>query len=284
MITAVKNIALICNPTLYNTKALQLTDRISMLLKREGVKHSTFAVYWPEHWEEFTEIWIIGGDGTANWLINRFPDLKLPLALFGGGSGNDLHWTLYGDISVEHQVMQVLRTKPRHIDAGSCNGKLFLNGVGIGFDGAIVKDLLGKRKLGGKASYLLSILKHIVGYHEKPCTLKMPAETLQDDYFMISVTNGKRFGGGFMVTPIAVVDDGLLDVNIVSRITALKRLRYMPVIEKGEHLALPFVQYRQVKQITITSPVMLPAHLDGEYMENTSFEITILPGRFSVLV
>lgn len=284
MIAADKNIALICNPTLYNTKALQLTDRISMLLKREGVKHSTFTVYWPEQWDGFTEVWVVGGDGTVNWLINRFPHLKLPLALFGGGSGNDLHWALYGDISVEHQVMQVLRGMPRSIDAGTCNGKLFLNGVGIGFDGAIVKALLGKRKLTGKASYLLAILKHIVGYHEKPCTLKMPAETLQDDYFMISITNGKRFGGGYMVTPIAIVDDGLLDVSIIGRITSLKRLRYLPVIEKGEHLALSFVQYRQVPQITITSPVVLPAHLDGEYMESDSFEISVLPGRFSIVV
>ncbi|HEU4632745.1 MAG TPA: hypothetical protein VFS22_02095, partial [Flavisolibacter sp.] len=203
--------------------------------------------------------------------------------VFAGGTGNDLHWMLYGDLTLERQAELVLEGRPRNIDAGVCNGKLFINGVGIGFDGAIVKDLLGKKKLAGKASYLLSILKHIVVYQEKPCTLQMPGETISQDCFMVSVANARRYGGGFHVAPKASLTDGLLDVNIVGKILAFSRMRYLPVMEKGEHLGLPFIQYRQTNKITISSASVLYAHMDGEYLAEKNFEIEVLPKRFSFI-
>lgn len=278
-----KHIAILCNPTPENQKALRIAGSIAILLSGMDIKHTIFSASWPKEWQEFTEAWIVGGDGTLNWFINQYRDFQLPLSVFEGGSGNDFHWMLYGDITVEQQVENILEASPRFVDAGSCNGKLFLNGVGIGFDGAIVNDLLGKKKLGGKASYLLSILKQIVGYHEKPCTIEMPAESFTQDCFMISVANGRRYGGGFEVAPKASVDDGLLDVSIVGKISPVKRIKYLPLIEKGEHLDLPFIKYRYVNGIGISSPVKLHAHMDGEYLHETAFDIEILPKRFLFL-
>jgi diacylglycerol kinase (ATP) len=278
-----KHIALVCNPTADNEKALRITGSVAVLLTGQNIKHSVFTIYWPTVFDNFTDVWIIGGDGTLNWFINQYPDIQLPLSIFAGGTGNDFHWMLYGDLSLEKQVELLLENRPQKIDAGSCNGKLFLNGVGIGFDGAIVKDLLGKKKLAGKASYLLSILKHIVDYQEKACRLQMPDETIFQECFMISVANARRYGGGFHVAPRASLKDGLLDVNIVGEISPLKRIRYLPVIEKGEHIDLPFIQYRHTSRIKISSKSTLHAHMDGEYIANDSFEIELLPKRFSFI-
>jgi diacylglycerol kinase (ATP) len=278
-----KHIALVCNPTRENEKSLRITGSIEILLSGMDIHHKVFTSAWPQTFNEFTEVWIIGGDGTINWFINQYPSIQLPLALFGGGSGNDFHWMLYGNKTTEQQVEQVLEGVPQLVDAGVCNEKLFLNGVGIGFDGAIVHDLLGKKKLAGKASYLLSILKQMVGYHEKPCVLQMPGETIKQDCFMISVANGRRYGGGFHVTPNAILIDGLLDINIVGKISPIKRMKYLPVIEKGEHLNLDFIKYRQTDKIIISSPTKLHAHLDGEYIYADVFDIEILPRRFSFI-
>ena len=278
-----KHIAIVCNPTRENEKAVSITNSIEILLSGIDIAHKVFISTWPETFSGFTEVWIIGGDGTMNWFINQYPAIQLPLALFAGGAGNDLHWMLYGNLTTELQVDRVLQSAPQSIDAGVCNEKLFLNGVGIGFDGAIVHDLLGKKKLAGKASYLLSILKHIIRYHEKLCFLEMANETIKDDCFMISVANGKRYGGGFHVAPNAVLNDGLLDINIVGKISPIKRMKYMPVIEKGEHLDLDFIKYRQTQKIIIHSAIKLHAHLDGEYFQTDYFDINILPKRFSFL-
>lgn len=278
-----KHIALVCNPSRENVKALPLAQSIDLLLKGMNISHSLFTEVWPESFDGYTEVWIAGGDGTINWFINQYPDIQLPLALFGGGSGNDFHWMLYGDVTAEQQVEKVLEARPQPVDAGICNGKLFVNGVGIGFDGAIVHDLLGKKKLAGKASYLLSILKQIVGYRETACELSISNETIKENCFMISVANGRRYGGGFHVAPNAILTDGLLDINIVGRISPIKRMRYLPVIEKGEHLNLDFITYKQANKITIKCAAKLHAHLDGEYMQSDVFEIEVLPKRFSFL-
>ena len=278
-----KHIAIVCNPTRENEKALRVSNTVMLQLKGLGIRHELFVEPWPDHWDGYTEVWIMGGDGTVNYFINQYPDCQLPLAVFAGGSGNDFHWMLYGDLSVETQVENVLKAAPQTIDAGRCNGKLFVNGVGIGFDGAIVKDLLGRKKLAGKASYLLAIMKHIIGYHEKPCTLQMPGETFSKDCMLISIANARRYGGGFHVAPIAMLNDGLLDINVVGKISPLQRMKYLPVMEKGAHLDLPFVDYRQKTEVKITAPVKLHAHIDGEYIHETFFDITVLPNRFSFL-
>lgn len=278
-----KHIALACNPTRENDKSLRITESISLLLSGMNIRHKCFTTEWPQNFEGFTEVWIMGGDGTLNYFINHYPDIYIPLTIFGGGSANDFHWMLFRDITIEQQVELVLQATPKMIDAGMCNKKYFINGVGIGFDGVIVKDLMGRKKLSGKASYLLSILKNILSYSEKPCAIEMPGETISQDCFMISVANGRRYGGGFNVTPQASLTDELLDVNIVGHISPLKRIKYLPVIERGEHLELSFIQYRHVKKIRISAPVKLHAHLDGEYLYDNVFEIEVLPKRFSFL-
>jgi YegS/Rv2252/BmrU family lipid kinase len=278
-----KHIALLCNPAPENRSASEAAKSIQILLSGIDIQHKVFIENWPASFDGFTEVWIVGGDGTINWFINQYPSIQLPLAVFNGGSGNDFQWMLYGDKGVEQQVDQVLQGAIRLVDGGVCNGRLFLNGVGIGFDGAVVHDLLGKKKLAGKASYLLSILKRIVGYHEKPCIMELPGETIEQDCFMISVANGKRYGGGFCVAPKAVLNDGLLDVNIIGRISPIKRMKYLPVIEKGAHLDLDFVKYRQTNSISIQSITKLHAHVDGEYMYADTFDIEVLPKRFSFI-
>ena len=111
----------------------------------------------------------------------------------------------------------------------------------------------------------------------------MPGETISQDCFMVSVANARRYGGGFHVAPKASLTDGLLDVNIVGKILAFSRMRYLPVMEKGEHLGLPFIQYRQTNKIIISSASVLYAHMDGEYLAEKNFEIEVLPKRFSFI-
>ena len=280
---SVRHIAVLVNPTKENAKGLKISREISLILQSQNIGHLVFDKKWPDTLNGFSECWIVGGDGTVNWFVNDYPDVQIPLAAFPGGTGNDFCWMLYGDMEICAQVELVLHAAPKKLDAGICNGRLFLNGVGMGFDGAIVKDLLGKKKLAGKASYLLSILKHIVGYKELGCVIEANDELIQQDCFMISVANARRYGGGFLVAPRSSLTDGLLDLNIIGKISPLKRIRFLPVIEKGEHLQFPFTRYSQAPAVKLTWDRQTHAHLDGEYIFASQFDIRILPGCFSFL-
>jgi diacylglycerol kinase (ATP) len=108
-------------------------------------------------------------------------------------------------------------------------------------------------------------------------------EGIRQDCFMISVANGRRYGGGFKVAPRAILDDGLLDVSIIGKVSLLGRLRHIPAMEKGRHLHLPFVHYAQLPLFRVEFSHPVAAHLDGELLEASLFETTVLPERFSFL-
>ncbi len=277
-------IAIVTNTLSGNGKAVKLSKKLQALLKQRNIQSAIFKeTEWDDRVYHFDQVWITGGDGTVNYFVNRYHDIKKPLCIFNGGTGNDFYTLLYGKTSVEKQVEHILLAKPRPVDAGKCNDRYFLNGVGIGFEGAVAKSLIGVNKFGGKTSFMISILRHILFYKEHQYKITSAEKTVTGKFLMISIANGTRYGGGFYVAPLARPDDGLFDANLVSPLSALKRLRYLPVIEKGKHLGLSVVDYYNTRKISISSDQPIQSHLDGEYLESNRLEIEILPAHFNFI-
>jgi diacylglycerol kinase (ATP) len=276
--TIEKNIAIVCNSLAGAGRAVMLAETIAEELTRKNIGHTIFKENWPNHLNHFTDIFIVGGDGTLNYFINQYPGIKLPLVIFKGGTGNDFHWLLYGSKTLDEQLETVLVEDPKPIDIGKCNDRYFINGVGAGFEGEVAKALTGKKKRPGKASFLITILKKIITYRSKKYSVKSSERNLSGKKLLVDISNGRRAGGGFYIAPEAKADDGLFDVVIVDALSSLQRLRYLPVIEKGKHLHLSFIHHFRTMNITIESNEPIQYHLDGEYGEAKKLEIEILPG------
>src|SRR5687767_3317389 len=133
--TSGQHIAILCNPLAGAGKAIGIAQKIKESLEKKNIPFLLFTENWPPDFSGFTDVWISGGDGTLNYFINQYPTLKLPLVIFKGGTGNDVHWLLYGGKSFEEQLQLALTVEPKAIDAGQCNERLFINGAGIGFEG-----------------------------------------------------------------------------------------------------------------------------------------------------
>ncbi len=275
-----KNIAIVCNPLAGAGRATRLAAAIKKELEGRSLTHTLFRDSWPLSFHAFSDVWIVGGDGTLNYFINHYPDIQLPLAIFRGGTGNDVHSILYGKQNWKEQIEYVLKTAPKPLDAADCNGKLFINGTGIGFEGEVARSLTGKKKLPGKISFLAVILQKIFSYRSKHYSIISEDFTTDDRFLLISVMNGKRAGGGFMVAPASVFNDGLLDMVLVKPLGIFQRLRYLPVIEKGKHLELPFITYLRTKKVSFESRQPIQAHLDGEYYTALKIAIRVLPAAF----
>lgn len=278
-------IAIIENPLAGVGRAISMAQRLSAELNNRGVGNKIMETPWPAGFDGFTDVWIVGGDGTLNYFVNSYPDLKLPLVVWNGGTGNDFHWLLYGKISFEEQLEIALNASPKPYDIGKCNDKYFLNGVGVGFEGAVANAVHGKKKLPGKTSFMIAVLKKIFSYRSKQYKMKSEESGVKSQRcLLISIMNGRRAGGGFYVAPESAANDGLLDVVAVDALPPLKRLRYLPVIEKGKHLHLPFIHHHQTKNICIESDSPILAHLDGEPYTANKLEISILPGQYAFRV
>jgi len=275
-----KNIAIVCNTLAGVGRAVTLAPKIVSELSSKQISHSFFKETWPADFNDFTDVWIVGGDGTLNYFVNHYPDIKLPLVIFNGGTGNDFHWLLYGNMSFEEQLQLALSAEPKPIDLGSCNEKFFINGVGVGFEGEVVRSLTDKKKKAGKASFMAVILRKIFSYRSTAYRIMVDdKKILAKKYLMIDISNGSRAGGGFYIAPQARADDGLFDVVLIGALHPLKRLRWLPVIEKGKHLGLNFIHYSRAKKIVIESDSIIQSHLDGEYYSADKLEIEIMTGR-----
>jgi len=276
-----KNISIVCNHLAGGGRSVILGKKIAGELQIRNIKHSLDVGDWPENFNSFTDVWIIGGDGTLNYFFNKYPGIRLPLVVFNGGTGNDVHSFLYKNKSFEEQLEIALSTSPKLIDGGRCNEKYFMNGVGIGFEGAVAKSLTGKKKTKtGKAAFMSTILRKVFFYRSKKYKMISEECNVESQNLLISVMNGHRAGGGFHIAPSSKIDDGLLDVVMVEKLHPFRRLRLLPVIEKGKHLELPFIKHFRTKKIVITSEQPMDAHLDGEYYSARRLEIEVLPAKY----
>ncbi len=274
-----KSIAILYNSRAGKGKAIHVANRIKLKLSSLQYKFDSFEDVWPEDLKAYTDVWIIGGDGTLNYFINKYPDCDLPLVIFKGGTGNDFAWKLYGNKNLDDCFSIALDALPRKTDAGVCNGKYFVNGVGIGFDGEIVKSICREKAfLKGHLAYYAAVLRKVFFFRENELEVNTKDVNWRLPTFMLTVANGSRYGGGFLVAPDASVDDGLLDVILIPRISILQRLNLLPGAGKGKHLRI--TQNTRAQCVFVKADRKVSAHFDGEAMEADKFEINILPQRF----
>lgn len=273
-------VAILENPRAGKGKSAALSAWLLNELQERQIPATIYQDKWPSSLKSFSDVWLIGGDGTINYFINQYPDCDQALAIFKSGTGNDFAWKLYGDKTNAEQLEQVLQATPRYVDAGRFNDHLFINCLGLGFDGEIVRYMRSIRMLGGKLGYLLAVVRKVFGFREKQFTIQAGAAQWQGFFLLVMVVNSSRAGGGFFVAPEASVEDGRLDMVLCDPLPLFKRLRYLPVIQKGEHLHLPFVTHRQGTSFHISCSETVDIQADGDLYTEKELMIEVLPGKF----
>lgn len=156
----------------------------------------------------------------------------------------------------------------------------FLNSCGTGFDGSVAKSLTGKSKKKGKASFYKQVVKKIFTYGEIQYDFTSDLKRIKGKFLTISIMNGMRAGGGFYIAPMASIQDGLFEVTFIKPLSILKRLFFLPIIEKGKHKGANFIEYFQSSKLKITSDQPMDIQLDGEYNTSKQMNIELLPGKF----
>ena len=231
----------------------------------------------------FTDLIIMGGDGTIHEGVNGLQH-NIPVSIIPAGSGNDYAKVLSLGKSLEEQFQTTIHGQVTQVDLGSCNGRKFTNGVGVGFDGQIAADML-KRKvplLTGQAKYYYHVLQILSSYRSRSYRLTIDGKFQEKKMILLTVAKGTTFGGGFKLTPHADLQDGKLALCEVAPIMAWKRYASLPRLQNGTHDHLREVQFYKSESIVIEANDLLEGHIDGEYLGKPPFEIKVLPGALKV--
>ena len=236
----------------------------------------------------FRYIIAVGGDGTFNELSRPLIDNKDAIAgIIPAGTGNDFIQILgfpdrFGDkdwdIFFNRNLIQM--------DAGSCNGMIFLNGMGLGFDAMVAAENYtepGKVKSGSKHKYIWHIVKTLLFFREKRMIVSTGTGRNETDCFINTIANGRRFAGGFYLTPKAIANDGLLDVCMIRKLSLPERFSILLKVPEGKHITDRRVNYYQSNNINIEFKEVVPFHLDGELYFSDKFDVKILPASLKII-
>lgn len=227
------------------------------------------------------QIIIVGGDGTANEVINGLNNYsEVLLGYIPLGSSNDLARGLKLPKDPKQALELIIHPKfYRSIDHGqltlnnSNKTRRFAVSSGIGFDAAVcnevltspLKKILNSIKL-GKLTYILIAVKQILTYPH------IDAEVIVDsiehihvkDLFFIASHIHKYEGGGLLVAPDAKDDDQQLSVCLVSNVPRIKMLFLMPTIFFGKHTKIKGVRMINCKTLQVKTKQPAIVHTDGE--------------------
>lgn len=235
--------------------------------------------------EGFDTIVSVGGDGTASEVINGLVGSDATFGIIPAGVGNDFAKNIgISRTNLQAACETILEGYTRKIDIGSVNGRYFLNMIGIGFDGeAAERKAKSFKFIKGFWAYYVQVIPLLFMYRPKPVKIKMDGVSMETSILFVTIGNGKYSGGGFKLTPLAEIDDGLFDVCLAHYPGLFDLLRHVNKVPKGKHIKLPFIFYFRTGSISLSSEIPLPAHIDGELSKEKSYDIKILPQALKIL-
>lgn len=243
----------------------------------------------------------VGGDGTLNEVVNGFFAVdgetrqRAALGIISTGTGGDFARAVQLPRTIPEAVQRIRQGQLRRLDVGLITYQLeggetvkryFCNIADVGLGGFIINRSSNRSKiLGGMLYFLLSTLSSVVLYQNREISMIID-ESLQWQGKVVIVVagNGQYFGGGMRITPLASLDDGLLDFLLIKEMGKARLMANLYRVYKGRHLELNDVELYRGKKIRIEAPADILLEMDGERAGKTPVEIEVLPGMLNCIV
>jgi len=228
-----------------------------------------------------------GGDGTINEVASCLVNTSIVLGIIPIGSGNGLASNLDIPKNIDEALRIIKAQVIKKIDVGQLNNHYFFSNTGIGFDALVIKnyEASNERTL---ISYVKATLKSL-----KKSNKLIEVETILNGHiiehqpFLIFISNSNELGYKVSLTPKASLEDGMLDILIMPKLSVIKIILFMLLMTIKRHHILKEVSTYQTKNIKITQKnrPLFQIQIDGEFIliKNKTIEIKILEKALNVI-
>jgi diacylglycerol kinase (ATP) len=229
-----------------------------------------------------------GGDGVVSEVAGVAADTGRRLAIVPTGAGNDFARTLGYDTKQPTTAIDVLATgDDRVVDLGRVNGRWYTCVTASGFDAEANRWANTVTRLSGTSLYVAAVLRTLAVYRPHPFRITVDGHAVDVDAWLVAVGNGPAYAGGMRITPNARLDDGLLDVTLVGRLSRAGFLWAFPRVFKGTHVTHPAVQTFRGRCVTVESrdeSVPMEVYADGERVGRLPAHMEARPQALTVRV
>jgi diacylglycerol kinase (ATP) len=295
--------AFIINPAAGKGAGRKVVTSLKEWLSRVKLDHELSLTEGPGHATEIAQnskahvVVAVGGDGTVNEVANGLIGTGKTMGIMPTGSGNDLVRSIGISRNLERAFQTLLNGTRRVIDTGTVecppaianhpgNSKArhFVNGVGVGFDAAVAERTRHIKYVSGTPLYLIALFQTLWRYKSPQFTVQIDSSTTSSKKFLIAIGNGKCVGGGFYLTPDAVIDDGFLDVCFVDDLPIFSIIGLIPQIMRAKHRAARGITLLRARSISISSGTDFFVHADGEIVGNNVQSVRVAIDKESLRV
>jgi len=246
----------------------------------------------------------VGGDGTAREVaqgmaegLGTWPgggpagDDAPRLLVVPAGTGNSLHRALWGDQPWE-ETLDLLdrgRTVRRDLDLARIEGhdRAVLLGASAGFLRWAVEATSRFPGLAGRELYAAAGLDAAQRLTPYAGRVEIDGELLCDGPTALAAVGGaRRRGGSLTLLPHSLLDDGLLDVCVLSARHAEEAIGLLMLAMEGNHLDQPGVRYAQGRRVVLErGDGPLPFEHDGDLWpgDDAAITLSVVPAAVPVV-
>lgn len=238
----------------------------------------------------------VGGDGTVREVVDGImsaPRARAALGIVPFGTGNDVAEVL--GIRTELEATRALKAGViKSIDLieiacqaggqGVVRHALLFAGVGVIAEALRKTSPSFKRLFGQRLAYPMGLVAALLNYRAPCMRVTFDGTMLEEDFLFVGASNTETAGGGMRVAPGALIDDGVLNVNLISAMGRWRALWQLRRLSRGRHLGHPRMRYLTARTLQIEANPPLDVAADGDLIGHTPAQITVKPEALRVLV
>lgn len=282
----------ICNPISGNSKASKAINTIRAELERLNIEYEFHLTEEKRHAtrlarqltkEGYSDIVVIGGDGTLHEVLNGIHDpSKTNLGIIPCGSGNDFANKAKIPEAPLDALKLILSGNAKYTDYMVCSGIRGINIMGTGVDVEILKRCYNSKILKGKLKYAISTLISIISYKYPHVEAHFNGKDIERDCFIVCTANGSVFGGGITIAPNAVIDDGKLDFVLVNGMRGKRKPDALLHLASGKILDIPETEFCNTESIKAVFNSPVDIQIDGEIYSGINYNVNIVHNELKV--
>lgn len=242
--------------------------------------------------EGYRRFLAIGGDGTFNELVNglasqhEVPFAQCLVAAAAAGTGNDWAQAMRIPEDAGRLASCLARRRTRVVDLGLAvhatgERRYFHNVAGAGLDAEVLRRMprAGPRSL----RYVAGVLRTIARFRAPEFRVTVDGQRISGCFWLALAANGPRCGGGMQLAPSAALDDGWLELVMLSPLSLPAALGKLPRLFNGRLAGDAAFARMRCRSVRIESTPPCGVELDGELAGVTPVTFSLIPGALQTL-
>ncbi len=247
--------------------------------------------------EQADTVVAVGGDGTANEVLNGIVGSPIALGIIPTGTANDLATYYRMPRNIEKACDIILKHNIHCADLILVNNRYFITAGGLGFPSDVAniatsiksRSTVGRlfgRILSSKLYIIASLLAIFKAKNQNLLKIRWNGSSLISDALSLTVNNQPFLGKNFVISPEAVNDDGIFDVCLIKNSkTRVGILSILIKVLAGSHIYSSSVKMWRTDTLIVEADSPKTFLNDGEFLqESKEFEIQVVPRALNMIV